>query len=91
MNGAAAKKIRKEAVRVSEKLTPAIFKSIHDKSQEKTNEEIAIADGAEFFDPSDASGGDYDDAYSMGIDTGAIIYARVLLAEIKQQSAEAVV
>lgn len=39
-------------------------------------------DPGEFFNPMDASGGNYDEAYSMGVEDGAISMARDVLSSL---------
>lgn len=66
--------------------TDEIIECVKKKAAEKTRPDRAEAKGTEF-DPQGWSGGNFDDAYSMGTEDGAVEFARELLGFLGAQPA----
>ena len=63
-------------------LTSEFIDKLKALASKQTNDERATARGEEYFNVMDDSGGNFDDAYSMGTDDGEIYMARQVLDDI---------
>ena len=75
---------------LDQNLINELIEKLEKTAVKKTAEDRAfdIDNAEEFFNPCDAFGGNYDDAYYGGIETGGIESAREILVELKNLGIE---
>lgn len=75
-------KEREEVMEISQEIIDFLLKAANTEIPEDRYGEDGLDEDGDWFNPCDASGGNFDDAYSMGKEAGAIEMARAILRRL---------